>query len=294
MSYIPILMALLVMTPPVHVLDAVLDAREENNPVLPDDLKKDNEEEKKKEEKKEKKRGDTGIVATWIAPPAAAPPKRPSVTLYTADGSWCAPCLQLSRELGLDKKKRTVKAKLPFTLRVVLVPAEGKSPTGSVPCLRIDGTSKTLRGYSSAGDISAWYNRNAPAAKPPVPEVPKSRIVELRNWTDRGDAVARALVAHISREAKVGPPVGGFFDPAVDVDIEDSLVRFINALATDGATIGPARVLWPKGKMHFVPPARLTVKKIVNFKMSLAGVYFDGSEITFCLDGFPDLIVRLK
>jgi len=282
MKYITLTLAMLVMTPPVNVLDAVLDARTENNPVLPDDLKKDR----------------SGISATWVAPPVQEVAKRPSVTLYTADGNWCGPCRRLSKTLGLNKKTRTITAKLPFDLNIVLIPAEGSSPSGSVPCMRIDGTKTILKGSPSVKAITAWYNKNAPEVKAPVAAAPEVAVVELEGWTDKGDAAVRALAAHIEREANDSPAVsgffGGFFDPKVNVDVEDSIVDFINALTSTGAKIGPATLVWPKGKVCFEPAIKLTVKKFLTFKASLNSIDFNGSEITFRLDGLPDLTVRFR
>ena len=277
MNYVTLILAVLVMAPPVNVLDAVLDARTENNPVLPDDLKKDR----------------AGVSATWVTPPAQDAVERPSVTLYTADGNWCGPCRRLSKTLGLDKKARTITADLPFDLNIVLIPAEGRSPSGSVPCMQIDGTKTLLKGSSSVDAIIEWYNKNAPKVEAPA-AAPGAAIVELEGWTNMGDAAARALAAHIERETNDSPAVGGIFDPKVNVDVEDSIVDFINALTSTGAKIGPATLVWPKGKVCFDPAIKLTVKKFLTFKASLNSIDFNGSEITFRLDGLPDLTVRFK
>lgn len=271
-----LMLALLMLTPPVNVLDAVLDARNDNNPVLPDDLGK--------------KAGEAS--GTFLTPEAPAAVK-PSVTLYTADGKWCGPCNRLSKTLGLDKTKRTVTADLPFDLNIVLIPGEGRSPSGSVPCMRIDGTDILLKGSSSVSAITSWYNKNA---KPVTPAAaPQTEVVaEVTGWDDHGQAAARALAAHIERETVESPAVGGFFDPKVDVNVEDSIVDFINALTSTGAKIGPATLVWPSGKVCFDPAIQLKVKKFLTFKASLTSIDFNGSEITFRLDGLPDLTVRFK
>ena len=278
-NIVAIVTAVLMLTPPVNVLDAVIDARAENNPVLPDDLRS------------------SGVSATWETP-VVAEAIMPSVTLYTADGNWCGPCNSLSKTLGLNKSKRTVSAKLPFKLNIVFVPKEGRSPSGAVPCMQIDGTNTLRKGSGSVSTIANWYNKNAKPVKA-AQAAPTSDTVVISGWDhDRGEAAARALVAHLNRqtcEDECDPRVmQGLFDPKVTVDIQDSIVEFINALTTTGAKIGPATITWPEGSVDFNPPVKLTVKKIVKLQAALRSIEFNGSELTFRLDGLIDLTVRFK
>ena len=279
-NFVTIVTAVLMLTPPVNVLDAVIDARAENNPVLPDDL------------------GGAEVSAVWETPPVQQPEVMPSVTLYTADGSWCGPCNRLSKALGLDKSKRTVSAKLPFKLNIVFCPKEGNSPTGGVPCMQIDGTSTRRQGSGTVSSIISWYNRNAKPVNV-AQAAPTSDTVVISGWNHaRGEAAARALVAHLNRQTcddECDPRVmQGIFDPKVEVDIQDSIVDFINALTTTGAKIGPATITWPEGSVDFNPPVKLTVKKIIKLQAALRSIEFTGSELAFRLDGLIDLTVRFK
>ena len=91
----------------------------------------------------------------------------------------------------MDKKKRTVTADLPFALNLVFIPAEGNSPTGSVPCMQIEGTSVRLKGSTSLAALVAWYNKNAKAVTASKSVPADYEVVEVTGWDhDRGQGAA--------------------------------------------------------------------------------------------------------
>lgn len=229
-------------------------------------------------------RKDPPLITSWKTVSAVS--DNPQLTLFTADDSWrCGAC-------EVQKRLLSEGDFLPY--KIVRVPAEGSSPTGTVPCWKApDGA--TIGGAFSARNLNPWARRHG-AADQPV-ETP-SPVVSVAIEGGTSGSVLAALAEHVRRQStpdEIQPSEGLL--PEIDADVDDGLIKLLDAMISPaGYENGAIRIRWPDGskQLSFSPAVEIRFRKIVEIDVKLTGLRVDGREITLQLDGFPDLVVRLK
>lgn len=265
--------ALAIAQPPKVAVDVAVvatEAAKEDQPILPDDFANTGEANR--------------VNATWSQSGMI-----PGVTLRTTDGSFpCAPCEQQKQILieagGMTKDGVPI---WPFRIEPT---AEFRVPSW-VP----DGgdESKILYGVREPKTLKLWIEGYAKKVSGNSPE---NVTVSVDGSDSR--AIFLALAECIRRQDDTQPAAQGFL-PAIPIDVNDDLLKVLDALLTkEGYTGKGFQVSWPVGKrsMTFEPGISVTVRKIVEVDAQVTAVVIDGRDVTLSLSGtiVKNLTVRLK
>lgn len=267
-----------VVQPPkvaVNVAVAATQAAKDDQPALPDDFGTQ-----------------TGIAATWTVVSESPDTLVPGVTLRTADDTFrCLPCERQAKILieagGMTKDGVPI-----WPFRIV------KTHEYAVPTWVPDGVSddsdQILVGVREPVSLKKWID--AHAKKSSSNNSPEKWRVDVDGSDSR--VIVLALAEALRRQEAAQPVVTGFL-PAIPIDIDDDLLKVLDALLSkDGYTRNGFEVVWPVGKrrMTFEPGISVTVRKVVEADATVTAIEIDGRDVTLSLNGtiLKQLTVRLK
>ena len=179
----------------------------------------------------------TTTTTTAAATTAACPPRRPTMTIYTA--SWCPPCRQLRDDFRRDQRFRD---ELTRRVHVHWVEVSGPLPVTSVeppitalPTFAIGGRRKT--GYRGAENLLAAIDRLRVVEQPPVKSdaVPTPLVTTpTQSPPSRGDPPVRG-----KSPTPDGPPrTEPLVRPRPNEPAPSTPVRVGSLLLTAGELIG--------------------------------------------------------
>lgn len=253
-------------------------------------------------------KADDLVTVNSVNPSAAGNMRDSGITLFTSDGTWrCGQC---------DIQKRNLSGEnVSFDFKTMKVPAEGRSPTGSVPFwLGADGS--TFEGAMTATQLETWaklHGRHADPAKTHASSAVESQtqkpITTVEIDGSSSSAVLAALFEHINRSeiahkssssdsSKSPQAIQGWL-PEIDIDLDDPMLKILDAMmSADGYTMGGLKVSWPAGKraVVFDPPVDVAYRKVLEVTSRVKSIEVNGREVLVRLDGrlIQDLRVKLK
>lgn len=261
----------------VDVATVATEANKVDQPILPDDYGKQ----------------EAGsVMATWSRPDIPVTGYVvPGVTLYTANGNWCAPC-KVQERILIDAGGMKPDGTPVWPFKIV------RTDERDVPAWVPDNDpAAELTGPREPITLKAWIYgyAHAPAGSP-VKNNPASVVVTVDSTSSH--AVLMALAESLRRQSDTQPAVAGFL-PAIPLDVNDSLLKILDSLlSAEGYQSGSLSVSWPSvnRKVSFEPGISLSFKKIVEVDATVTAISIKGRDVTLYLSGtiLKELTVRLK